>query len=117
KDLHGRARLRPSRNNQSGRNSLRGSAGASPSRTSLNLKKALAPERKRSHWRREGSSDYPTHSFILCYPDTRFLRLSHGIASVTAGIVDGVVQRRHGAVSAGSALDAADCVGRILDVG
>src|SRR5690606_12958405 len=42
KDPHGRARLRPSRNNQSGRNSPRGSAGASPSRTSPNLEKALA---------------------------------------------------------------------------
>src|SRR5690606_7795370 len=41
----GRARHRPRRNNQSGRNLLRGSAGASPSRTSPNLKKSLTLDR------------------------------------------------------------------------
>src|SRR5690554_426231 len=41
-DFHGRARLRPSRNDQNDCSSLRGSAGAPPFQTPPNLKNAFA---------------------------------------------------------------------------
>src|SRR5690606_12313038 len=50
-DFCERARLRSSRNNQSGRDLLRGSAGASPSQTLPNLKNALALSRDGSRTR------------------------------------------------------------------